>query len=80
MVRVTVAAAGAVLERDDPELAKRTVFLTGGAFTGRAQTFLEAVGQPHLEKPVDLKMVRELLMAMSETPHRDRTSSKWLGS
>ncbi|MCW5831317.1 MAG: response regulator [Labilithrix sp.] len=68
-----------LLERDDPELAKRTVFLTGGAFSGRAQTFLEAVGQPHLEKPVDLKTVRELLMELSQTPHRERPSAKWLG-
>jgi FixJ family two-component response regulator len=68
-----------LLERDDPELAKRTVFLTGGAFSGRAQTFLEAVGQPHLEKPVDLKMVRELLMRLSQTPHKERTGRKWFG-
>ena len=68
-----------LLERDDPELAKRTVFLTGGAFSGRAQTFLESVGQPHLEKPVDAKTVRELLMQMSQTPHKERTSAKWLG-
>lgn len=69
-----------LLERDDPELAKRTVFLTGGAFTGRAQTFLEAVGQPHLEKPVDLKTVRELLMELSHTPHSKHASAKWLGT
>ena len=68
-----------LLERDDPELARRTVFLTGGAFSGHAQTFLDSVGQPHLEKPVDLKTVRELLMELSQTPHKDRTSSKWLG-
>ena len=68
-----------LLERDDPELAKRTIFLTGGAFSGRAQTFLEAVGQPHLEKPVDLKTVRELLLELSATPHRERNSGKWLG-
>jgi PAS domain S-box-containing protein len=68
-----------LLERDDPELARRTVFLTGGAFSGRAQSFLEAVGQPHLEKPVDLKTVRELLLELSQTPHKERTSSKWLG-
>lgn len=68
-----------VLERDDPELAKRTVFLTGGAFSGRAQTFLAAVGQPHLEKPVDLKTVRDLLMSLSQTSHKERNSTKWLG-
>lgn len=63
-----------VLTQDDPELAKRTVFLTGGAFTGRAQAFLETVGQPHLEKPVDLKAVREVLMRLSRSPHSERTS------
>lgn len=68
----------AVLERDDPELAKRTIFLTGGAFSGRAQTFLETIGQPHLEKPVDLKTVRELLLELSKSPP-ERTSGKWLG-
>jgi len=68
-----------LLEQDDPELAKRTIFLTGGAFSGRAQSFLDAVGQPHLEKPVDVKTVRELLMRVSQTPHAERTSSKWLG-
>jgi PAS domain S-box-containing protein len=68
-----------VLERDDPELAKRTVFLTGGAFSGRAQNFLDAVGLPHLEKPVDIKTVRELLLSLSQTPHRERASGKWLG-
>ncbi|MBX3228579.1 MAG: response regulator [Labilithrix sp.] len=67
-----------VLTHDDPELAKRTVFLTGGAFTGRAQTFLDTVGQPHLEKPVDLKEVRDLLMRMSRPPEGERTSVKWL--
>jgi len=68
-----------LLEQDDPELAKRTVFLTGGAFSGHAQNFLDSVGQPHLEKPVDLKTVRELLMELSQTPHKERTSAKWLG-
>lgn len=67
-----------LLERDAPELAKRTVFLTGGAH-GRAQTFLEEVGQPHLEKPVDMKTVRELLLQLSQLPHKERSSGNWLG-
>ena len=58
-----------LLVQDDPELAKRTIFFTGGAFSGRAQSFLEAVGQPHLEKPVDFKIVREMLLELSQTPH-----------
>ena len=68
-----------LISEDDPELAKRTIFLTGGAFSGRAQTFLEAVGQPHLEKPVDLKTVRELLFELSAGPPRERPSVKWMG-
>jgi CheY-like chemotaxis protein len=68
-----------LLEQDDPELARRTIFLTGGVFSGQARTFLESVGQPHLEKPVDLKVVRELLAQLSETPHGERPSGKWLG-
>jgi PAS domain S-box-containing protein len=67
-----------LLEQDDPELAKRTVFLTGGAFSGRAQTFLAGVGQPHLEKPVDLKTVRDLLLELSQTPSKQRSSVKSL--
>jgi PAS domain S-box-containing protein len=63
-----------LLVQDDPELAKRTVFLTGGAFSGRAQSFLDAVGQPHVEKPVDFKIVRELLLELSQTAHGDRAS------
>jgi PAS domain S-box-containing protein len=65
-----------LLEKDDPELARRTVFLTGGAFSPSAQTFLDSVGQPHLEKPVDLKTVRDLLLELSRKPH----AAKWIGS
>jgi PAS domain S-box-containing protein len=68
-----------LLAQDDPELAKRTVFLTGDAFNGQAKTFLDRVGLPHLEKPVDPKTVRDLLLDLSRTPHRERTGGKWLG-
>jgi PAS domain S-box-containing protein len=67
----------AVLERDDPELAKRIIFLTGGTFSGRARTFLETIGQPHLDKPVDLKTVRELLFDLSRNSP-ESTRGKWL--
>jgi CheY-like chemotaxis protein len=56
----------ALLLREDPELARRTVFLTGGAFSIEAQSFLETAGQPHFEKPVDLKTVRDRLLELSE--------------
>ncbi|RMG20771.1 MAG: response regulator [Deltaproteobacteria bacterium] len=40
--------------RERPRLARRFVFLTGGAFTQTAQSFLEATDSPILEKPYDL--------------------------
>jgi PAS domain S-box-containing protein len=35
-----------------PEVARRFVFLTGGAFTPRARQFLDTVPNPKLEKPI----------------------------
>ena len=45
----------------DPELARRFVFMTGGAFTERAREFLESYEGPHLEKPFDIAQVEALL-------------------
>jgi PAS domain S-box-containing protein len=39
------------VRRLDPALARRVVFVTGGAFTAGARTFLEEVGNPRLDKP-----------------------------
>jgi two-component system cell cycle sensor histidine kinase/response regulator CckA len=50
----------------DPALAKRVVFITGGAFTPRASTYLASVDNPKLEKPFDgpglQQLVSELLL------------------
>ncbi len=43
----------AALTRMEPALADRVVFLTAGAFTNRAQRFLEEVSNACLEKPFD---------------------------
>jgi PAS domain S-box-containing protein len=48
------------LAAEAPELVRRTVYLTGGAFTERSRTFL-AAGRPHLEKPVDPAGLRALV-------------------
>jgi CheY-like chemotaxis protein len=48
-----------VVER--PELAARFVFMTGGAFTGRARDFLDRVDNERLDKPFDVVKVRELV-------------------
>jgi CheY-like chemotaxis protein len=42
------------LEAVAPEQCKRVVFLTGGAFTPRAQEFLARIANPRLEKPFDI--------------------------
>lgn len=37
----------------DPEQVRKMVFMTGGAFTGRAREFVDKVGMPTIEKPFD---------------------------
>ncbi len=47
--------------RTAPRLASRLVFMTGGAFTPRARAFLESIGNPCLEKPLDMGKLRSIL-------------------
>jgi DNA-binding NtrC family response regulator len=49
-----------VMQRD-PKLASRFVFMTGGAFSARAQAFLQTVGTSCLQKPVDMSHLRSLI-------------------
>jgi len=44
-----------------PERASRFVFMTGGAFTPKARAFLEATPLPCLDKPFDLRQIRDLV-------------------
>ena len=44
-----------------PELASRFVFMTGGAFTPKARSFLEKTQLPCLEKPFELRQIRDLV-------------------
>jgi len=46
------------LGRRAPELLPRLVFLTGGAFTRKAQDFLENIPNPKLDKPVSQEKLR----------------------
>lgn len=46
---------------NDPKLAERFVFMTGGAFTDRARDFLKEQKRPRLEKPFALEDVERLL-------------------
>jgi PAS domain S-box-containing protein len=49
------------ISRRDPALARRVVFLTGGAFTAEARAFLEQERVTCLEKPFEVRTIRELL-------------------
>ena len=54
-----------------PSLAKRFVFMTGGAFTDRARAFIHRVDNPLLEKPFDIRQVQALVrdLAQRRSPH-----------
>lgn len=49
------------VQRRYPELAERTIFLTGGIFTPWVQTFLRSVPHHRLEKPYDVQVLRVLV-------------------
>ncbi|HYI02053.1 hybrid sensor histidine kinase/response regulator, partial [Hyalangium sp.] len=51
----------AELDREAPELARRIVFMTGGAFTARAVSFLQGVPNPKMGKPLNLEELRMLI-------------------
>jgi C4-dicarboxylate-specific signal transduction histidine kinase/CheY-like chemotaxis protein len=44
-----------------PDQVERIVFLTGGAFTPRGQRFLAEVPNPRIEKPFDVKNLRDIV-------------------
>ena len=47
--------------RIDADQARRMVFLTGGAFTQSARAFMERTANHRIEKPFDLKALRNLV-------------------
>jgi PAS domain S-box-containing protein len=49
------------LEKLRPGLAERVVFLTGGAFTTAARTFLDQVANPRIDKPFDVAHLRSIV-------------------
>jgi CheY-like chemotaxis protein len=50
-----------------PERASRFVFMTGGAFSAEARDFLADTAAPCLEKPFELRQIRELVAARAGT-------------
>jgi len=57
----------AALSRSDPELARRVVFMTGGAVTAAAQKFLESVPNCCLDKPFSAETLRKTIANMTST-------------
>lgn len=51
----------AELASSDPDLARRMVFMTGGAVLPRAREFIDQVEHPCLEKPFQVDRLRELI-------------------
>ena len=55
-------------------LLEPIVFLTGGAFTQRAKQFLETAETPWIEKPVDMRALRELIQKRLDAKNLASTS------
>ena len=49
-----------------PAIASRFVFMTGGAFTPQAREFLEQTPLVCLEKPFELRQIRDLVRERAE--------------
>jgi len=61
------------VSQSHPEIAERMVFVTGGASTLFARTFLDRVPNERLEKPFTVHAVRELVQRFIGSPNgRDR--------
>jgi signal transduction histidine kinase len=56
------------LRRLYPEQAERVTFMTGGAFTDEAKTFLDAVHPPSIEKPIPMDRLLSLLERPRQQP------------
>jgi len=55
-----------------PQLARKLVFVTGGAFTANGREYLEKVGNLRLEKPFDAKSVQKVIAELvSSSQGRD---------
>ena len=61
MPQMTGMDLHADLQQSAPEQATRMVFLTGGAFTSEARSFLDGVPNQRIEKPFDTQQVRAIV-------------------
>jgi PAS domain S-box-containing protein len=56
------------LVRDHPQLVRRVVFMTGGAFTARAAEFLASIDNRRVEKPFSLSLVERMMREVAKAP------------
>jgi PAS domain S-box-containing protein len=63
MPDMTGMALHEALEHDLPDVARRMIFITGGAFTPRGIDFLERVQNPRIEKPFDVRTLLQMVRA-----------------
>jgi CheY-like chemotaxis protein len=61
MPQVTGMDVYAAVTKLDPAIADRMIFVTGGAFTDSARRFLDSTPNQHIEKPFDLKTLRNIV-------------------
>lgn len=52
------------MAKTHPEMARRFVFLTGGAYTDASRQFLNQVSNPKLDKPVQPNLLRSVVMSV----------------
>lgn len=55
------------LQQVSPEMARRVVFASGGAFTPKAQAFFETCTNPRIDKPLDPIALREIIRSMASS-------------
>ena len=63
------------LTREHPAIARRLVFMTGGAFTAKAKSFLSGVTNERIDKPFSLVQVTQLVDRYVEARQRRRSTS-----
>ncbi|MFW5920987.1 MAG: response regulator, partial [Polyangiales bacterium] len=54
------------LDRVEPPLARRMIFMTGGAYTDNARQFLDRVGNAQVQKPFDVDELLGLVRQVSD--------------
>jgi len=69
MPEMTGMELHAQLVAASPDLARRMVFITGGAYTPAAREFLERVDNPRVEKPFDPEKLREQVQEWVRRAH-----------